>query len=76
MFYVYVLYNKEFNRFYVGMTNNLNRRISEHNSGKMKATKAFIPWIVVHYETFESRIEARSREKFLKSAALYIFTIS
>ncbi|MBX2829239.1 MAG: GIY-YIG nuclease family protein [Flavobacteriaceae bacterium] len=69
MFYVYVLYSSGFDRFYVGFTNNLDKRLSEHNSGKNKSTKAFIPWKIVHIENFDSRLEAREREKYLKSAA-------
>jgi len=69
MFYVYVIYSNLFDRYYVGMTKNLENRLIEHNSGKMKSTKAFIPWILVHNELFETRILARQREKYLKSAA-------
>lgn len=43
-------------------------RLKNHNSGKVKSTKAFRPWIIVHREMFETRFEARNREKYLKSA--------
>ena len=69
MFYVYVLYSTSHKRYYVGLTNDIERRLVEHNAGKMPSTKAYLPWIVVHIEKFETRLEARSREKFLKSAA-------
>ena len=69
MFYVYVLYSKMFNRYYVGITNRLEDRLNEHNKGKTKSTKAFIPWIIVYQEIFETRVEARIRETYLKSAA-------
>ena len=49
------------------MTDNIERRLSEHNSGKVTSTKGYIPWELVHLETFDSRVEARKREKFLKS---------
>ena len=51
------------------MTNNLERRLIEHNLGKMKSTKAFIPWEIIYAEKFPNRIEARKREKYFKSAA-------
>ena len=44
-------------------------RLKSHNSGKVRPTKAFKPWIIVHTEMFESRIEARQREKYLKPVA-------
>ncbi len=49
------------------MTKDLDRRIREHNKGQNKSTKAYIPWKLIHKEEFDSRIEARRREKFLKS---------
>jgi len=51
------------------MTNNIERRLKEHNGGKMKSTKAFIPWEIIYFEKFQNRIEARKREKYFKSAA-------
>ncbi|WP_179008635.1 GIY-YIG nuclease family protein [Winogradskyella forsetii] len=69
MFYVYVLYSVNFDRNYVGMTDRLEERLIEHNQGKTKSTKAFVPWVRVHEEVFETRLEARTREKYLKSAA-------
>ena len=52
---------------YVGMTSDLEKRISEHNSGKVKSTKAYRPWKLLHIEKFEDRKLAREREKYLKS---------
>ncbi|MBS3737697.1 GIY-YIG nuclease family protein [Mesohalobacter halotolerans] len=69
MFYVYVLYSKKFDRYYVGMTVDIERRLSEHNSGKMISTKAYKPWIIAHFEVLNTRKEARKREKYLKSSA-------
>ena len=69
MVFVYVLYSDKFDRYYVGMSTNVNRRLSEHNLRKIKSTKAFSPWKVIYIEEFNTRIEARLREKYLKSAA-------
>lgn len=49
------------------MTNDLERRVNEHNKGRNKSTKGFIPWTLVHKEEFSTVIEARNREKFLKT---------
>ena len=69
MFYVYVLFSIKFDKYYVGLTERLEKRLIEHNQGKTKSTKAFIPWTRVHYEVFETRLLARKREKYLKTAA-------
>jgi len=53
--------------FYTGMTDNLERRIEEHNAGIMKYTSGHGSWILVHSESCLSRTEARAREKYWKS---------
>ncbi|MEQ8323331.1 MAG: GIY-YIG nuclease family protein [Vicingaceae bacterium] len=45
----------------------MNRRLQEHNSGKTKSTKAFVPWKLFLIEEYETTEEARKREKYLKS---------
>ncbi len=69
MVYVYVLYSNDFERYYVGMSDNVEKRLKEHNKGLSKSTKPYVPWRLVHSEQFETRMEARTREKYLKSAA-------
>ncbi len=69
MYYVYVLYSDSSGRFYKGMTDSLELRLKEHNAGKTKSTKAFTPWRIVYTEEFDTREEARDREKYLKTAA-------
>ena len=67
MFFVYVLYSYKFERTYTGLTNNLERRLKEHNNKQNRTTKAFVPWELIYREEVETRIEARKREKYLKS---------
>ncbi len=69
MYCVYVLRSLAHERFYVGITEDVDRRIGEHNSGKTKSTKFYTPWNLVFIEKFETRIEARNREKFLKGGS-------
>jgi len=69
MFNVYIIFSESFDRFYVGMSSNVKNRLKEHNSKSVKSTKAFVPWKLIHIEKFETRIEARKREKYLKTAA-------
>ena len=66
MYYVYVLRGAK--EFYTGATNDLRRRISEHNSGKNFSTKNKGPWKLVYYEACESSKDAFTREKYLKTA--------
>ena len=67
MFYVYALRSKNRNYIYVGLTGNLNQRLSYHNKGKNKTTKPYKPFELIYVETYEKRNEARQKEKYLKS---------
>jgi len=68
-YYTYILKSLNHPKTYVGITNNVDSRLKEHNSGKTKSTKAFAPYFVLHSEVYDSRLEARKREKYLKSGA-------
>jgi putative endonuclease len=66
MFYVYVLKSRKWNKPYVGFTNNLKRRVKQHNDKRNTSTKYGIPWKLVYYEAFLSRKDAIKRERQLK----------
>ncbi|MGB3228197.1 MAG: GIY-YIG nuclease family protein [Saprospiraceae bacterium] len=66
-YFVYVIKSETHNRFYVGMSEDVVRRLKEHNNGKTKSTKSYKPWLLFFIEAFGSREEARKREKYLKS---------
>ena len=67
MFIVYILKSQIKERYYIGCTSNLKRRILEHNSGKTRSTKAYMPWQLVYEEYFSSEQQAFIREKEIKS---------
>ncbi|MBB6327054.1 putative endonuclease [Algoriphagus iocasae] len=67
MFTVYALKSEKDGRIYVGFTQDINRRLKEHDSGKTKSTKGLVPWFVIFTEEVETREEARAREIYLKS---------
>jgi|SRR5690606_3095970 len=67
MFYTYVLRSKVDSRLYKGHTSDLENRLKEHNSGKTKSTKGYVPWKLVYFETFDTKEEAMNRDKFFKS---------
>ncbi len=64
---VYAIKSKIDKRIYVGFTNDVERRLKEHNQGQTKSTKAFAPWFLIYQEQVETREAARKREKYLKS---------
>ena len=67
-YYVYILFCKKHVKSYVGLTENVQKRLNEHNSKQSGYTSKYGPWEVIQVEEFETRIEARKREKYLKSA--------
>ena len=66
MYIVYILHSKKLDRYYIGYTNDLCRRLSEHNRIKGKFTDKGIPWVIVYLEVFKVKKEAMAREKFIK----------
>jgi len=67
MFTVYVLKSLKNNYRYIGQTNNLNKRLNEHNSGLSKSTKNIRPLVLDYSEEYATRSKAMKRERFLKS---------
>lgn len=66
---VYALASLEKEYIYVGLSLDVVRRISEHQRGKETTTRAYRPFEVLLIEVLPNRMEARKREKFLKSGA-------
>ena len=66
MFYVYVLKSKRYKELYIGSTNDLKRRLAEHNKGKIISTKKKKPYTLLYYEAYGAESDARRRESMLK----------
>ena len=67
-FVVYILYSRKYKKRYTGYTSNLIQRFYSHNFLSKKGfTIRYRPWEVVYVEYFNTKEEAKSREKFLKS---------
>ncbi len=66
MFYVYILKSKIDNDNYIGSTNDLRRRLLEHNNGKVISTKNRRPFELRYYESYYNENDARNREFSLK----------
>jgi len=69
MWYVYAIYSKSFNRIYVGMSEEPERRLKEHNKRKVKSTRPYVIWKIVMKKEAGTSKEARRLEKYYKSAA-------
>ena len=67
MRYVYIIQNKNDDFIYVGLTNDLKRRFSEHNKGKVHSTKNHLPLEIIYYEAHRDKYDAAAREQFLKT---------
>lgn len=66
MFFVYILKSLKDNNLYIGRTNNIERRLKEHNSGKVSSTKSRIPFIVLKQIEIEDEKESVFLEKEYK----------
>ncbi|MCB0374205.1 MAG: GIY-YIG nuclease family protein, partial [Muricauda sp.] len=66
-YYAYVLRSLVDGRLYKGYTEDIKKRLEEHNLGKSKSTKGYLPWELVYLEKFETRKEAIEREKYFKT---------
>ena len=68
MFFVYILYSKDYDKYYVGHTNNIKRRLIEHNSEEFDHyyTSKYKPWEVKLTYEIEKKALAMRLEKFIK----------
>lgn len=67
MWQVYILKSVSTSRHYIGCTDNLDRRLKEHNNGYNLSTFRNKPWVVVHVKKFSDPQKAFAREKEIKS---------
>ncbi len=69
MYYTYAVRSINRTYIYVGLTNNPARRIAEHNDMRERTTRAYAPFETILTEEYATRVEARKREKYLKSGS-------
>ena len=67
MFKVYILKSSNYNRYYIGHSANIEKRLREHNAGKVRSTKAYRPWEIIYFEVKSDKKEAYKREMQIKS---------
>lgn len=74
MRYVYLLESDaDGGERHVGVTTDLKRRLTEHNSGKSGHTSKFVPWRLVTYIAFSDANKAAAFERYLKSGSGHAF---
>jgi putative endonuclease len=66
-YFVYVLKSRIDYKYYYGLTNNLERRLNNHNNKEVKSTKSRAPFDLIYYEKVDNIKEARIKEKYFKS---------
>lgn len=68
MYSVYILRNTVSKRHYIGSTNDLNRRLDEHNRGQTRSTRyGMCTWQLIYKELYDDGLVAKRREKEIKS---------
>ncbi|HOX30023.1 MAG TPA: GIY-YIG nuclease family protein [Candidatus Paceibacterota bacterium] len=67
MFYNYVLQSLKNDNLYIGYTNDLQKRLKEHNNGFNPSTKPYRPWQIIYYEACITETDAIKREQYLKT---------
>lgn len=68
--YVYILYSSSLDKYYVGSSEDVSKRMLQHNSGKGNFTSKGIPWRLVTFLTCNSRSEAIQLEKKIKNRGI------
>ena len=66
VFLVYILYSKKADKYYIGSTSDINKRLIKHNLGGTKSTRPGRPWIVVYTEIYNNKTDALIRERKIK----------
>ena len=66
-FFVYIIQSAKYKKLYIGQTQDLEKRISDHNKGRSNYTKLYKPWGLLAYKVFDTRSEAMAVERKLKN---------
>jgi len=67
--FVYAIKNQLDERIYVGFTQDVQKRLKEHNAGKTKSTKGYRQWVLIFTTECQTRMEARRLEKYYKGGS-------
>jgi len=64
---VYIIKSQSKELYYKGCSGDFEKRLREHNAGRVKSTKHARPWIELYTEKFDLKTDALKRERFLKT---------
>jgi putative endonuclease len=67
MYHVYILLNERKSRTYTGVAEDVNKRLTLHNTGRVKSSSPYRPYRIIRAKSFEALSEVRQKEKFYKS---------
>jgi putative endonuclease len=67
MFFVYVLLSQKDNNFYIGFSEDITKRLTDHNAGRKTSTKSRRPLELIYYEAHLSKDDALRREAYFKT---------
>ena len=65
--FVYILYSRSADKFYVGVTNDVEERLERHKAGKENFTRKYIPWQLLWYTKKPNKSSAFKLEIKLKN---------
>ena len=76
-YFTYILFSGKTDKYYIGSSQDIWKRLERHNAGATPSTKTGRPWELVHVEEFNSKTDALKREKHLKQmkSRVYIETL-
>jgi putative endonuclease len=69
MYYAYVLKSINHDYYYKGHCHDIEKRLSQHNSGMTESLRPYIPFRLIYSEAFDTEVEAIEREKYFKTSA-------
>ena len=68
-FYTYILISLADRKFYIGYTENVHKRLDQHNNGENQSTKSRLPFELLYFEAHRSKQDALRRESYFKTTS-------
>jgi putative endonuclease len=67
VYYVYILKSLKDNKYYIGSSSDVRKRLGFHNASLQRSTRNRVPFVLVYQEEFTNRCQALKREKQIKA---------
>jgi len=65
MYYVYILLNETKTRTYTGVADDVDKRLADHNAGRVKSSRPYRPYKIIHSESFETLKQLVRKKDFI-----------